>query len=98
MLHFEHWLRLQKDAAGRSDESCYQSYFSIPVWYVLLDNQSVVDVFSNTPLLANILKFGRTLHLSYNSSTLTITLVGYLEGCGTVCFHTNGIADILSLF
>ena len=41
-------------AADSSVESFNQSKKSIPVWYALIDNQSKVDVFRNTYLLANI--------------------------------------------
>ena len=85
------------DAPGRSADSFNQSNRSIPVWYVLLYNQSTVVVLSNTPLLTNICQYLQTLRFSCNSGTFPITLVGDLKGCGIVWFHPKSITNILYL-
>ena len=57
------------DDPGRSADSLNQSNRSIPVWYVLLYNQSTVVVLSNTPLLTNICQYLQTLRFSCNYGT-----------------------------
>ena len=83
------------DAAGRSAESSNKFNRHIPVWYVLLDNQSTVGIFSDASLLTNIRHAWQTIWLSCNSGTAPITLVKDIEGYGTVWFHPEGIANIL---
>ena len=83
--------------AGKSAESFNQLNLSLPVWYFLLYNQSTVDVFRNTSLLAKNHQSGRNLHLIWNYGTVPITLVGDIEGYGTVWNHTKGINNTLSL-
>ena len=58
----------------------------------------MVDVFSNTFLLANIHQYGWTLRLSCNAGIVTTTLVGDLEEYKIVWYHTKGIANILYLY
>ena len=65
-----------------------------PTW-VLLDNQSTVDVFSNRRLLKNIRKFDRSLAIFSTGGRTTTYLQGYLHGYGTVWFHPGVIANIL---
>ena len=66
-----------------------------PIW-VLLDNQSTVDVFSDRRLLKNIRKSDRSLELFSTGGRTTTDLRGDLPGYGTVWFHPGGIANILS--
>ena len=67
-----------------------------PLW-VLLDNQSTVDVFLNIRLLKNIRKSDRSLTIFSTRGLTTTDLQGDLPGYGTVLFHPGGIANILSL-
>lgn len=67
-----------------------------PNW-VLLDNQSTVDVFYNRKLLVNIRESNHHMNIHCNAGVTTMSLVGDLPGYGEVWFHENGIANILSL-
>ena len=75
----------------------HQHHQSTPRSYIILDNQSTVDVFCNPVFLRNIRTFGRTLHLSCNAGTVTVNQVGNLHGYGKLWYHPKGIANILRL-
>ena len=74
-----------------------QSEGHINTTWVLLDNQSIVGVFSNRHLLKNIRKSDRALAIFSTGGRTTIDLQGELMGYGTVWFHLGGISNILSL-
>ena len=67
-----------------------------PTW-VLIDNQSTVDVFSNRSLLKKIRKSDRSLAIFSTGGRTTTNLQRDLPGYGTVWFHPGGIDNILSL-
>ena len=70
----------------------------IPKSWILLDNQSTVDVFHNHELLTNIrVSANGHMDIHCNAGITTTNLVGDLNGYGTVWFHPKGIANILSL-
>ena len=67
-----------------------------PLW-ILLDNQSTVDVFSNSKLLKHIHPIQSSLKI-YSTGGVSITnTIGHLHGYGWVWYHPTGIANILSL-
>jgi hypothetical protein len=69
----------------------------VPSSWILLDNQSTVDVFHNTDLLKNIQPGKGHMDLHCNAAVTSTNLIGDLIGYGEVWYHPNGIANILPL-
>ena len=69
----------------------------LPLEWVLLDNQSTIDVFVNRRLLKNIRRIKQYMYIHCTAGVTRTNLVGELPGYGTVWFHPDGIANILSL-
>ena len=69
----------------------------LPMSWILLDNQSTVDVFYNPDLLTNIREDTKSMSIHCNAGVATTNLIGDLPGYGTVWYHPSGIANILSL-
>jgi Reverse transcriptase (RNA-dependent DNA polymerase)/Zinc knuckle len=69
----------------------------MPNTWVLLDNQSTLDVFSNPELLENIREGLGSMTIHCNAGATKTTLVGELPGYGTVWYNPNGIANIISV-
>ena len=88
---------VQDDLETRLGTLLSQNRGQIDPNWVLLDSQSTVDVFCNSELLTNIRKIPETLTVHCNAGVMTTNLVGDLSGYGTVWFHQQGIANILSL-
>jgi Reverse transcriptase (RNA-dependent DNA polymerase)/Zinc knuckle len=65
--------------------------------WILLDNQSTIDVFYNKDLLCNIRPSTTGMRIHCNAGTTTTRMIGDLPGYGTVWYHPDGIANILSL-
>ena len=72
-----------------------QSKGTINKHWLLLDNQSKVNVISNGDLLTNIRQIDQYMHIYCNSGKASTNRVEDLDGVGTVWFHKNGIANIL---
>ena len=69
----------------------------LPPEWILLDNQSTVDVFTNRRLLKNIRRAQKNMFIHCTAGVAKTNLVGDLPGYGTVWYHPDGIANILSL-
>ena len=67
-----------------------------PTW-VLLDNQSTVNTFSNPDMVVTICKNSREMHVCFNAGKVIIWTVSDWPGFGEVWVHRGGIANILSL-
>ena len=70
----------------------------LPPEWILLDNQSTVDVFTNRRLLKNIRRAKTNMFIHCTAGVAKTNLIGDLPGYGTVWYHPNGIANILSLY
>ena len=68
----------------------------MPNTWVLLDNQSTVDVLYNKDL-ENIREVNTPMNIDCNSGISTTNLVGDLPGYGAVWFYEEGVSNILSL-
>jgi hypothetical protein len=69
----------------------------VPSSWILLDNQSTMDVFHNADLLKNIRTGDGHMDIHCNAGVTSTNLIGDLPGYGQVWYHPNGIANILSL-
>jgi hypothetical protein len=73
----------------------FHQVHAIPSTWVLLDNQSTVEVFCNGSFLENIRESTDSMSIQWNAGTITTNLVGDLPAYGEVWYHPNGIANIL---
>ena len=69
----------------------------IPNTWILLDNQSTIDVFSNRNLLRGIHKINATMNIHCNAGSKQTSEIGVFPGYGRIWYHPTGIANILSL-
>ena len=75
----------------------WSSKFKIPKTWILLDNQSTVDVFHNRDMLQNIHTVDRRMYIHCNAGTQWTDQQGDLPGYGRVWYCPHAIANILSL-
>jgi hypothetical protein len=71
--------------------------FTIPKTWVLLDNQSTVDIFYNHDLLQNIRTVNERMYIHCNAGIQWTNQQGDLPGYGRVWYCPSAIANILSL-
>ena len=70
---------------------------AIPNSWILLDNQSTVDVFANKKMLHNVRQVPGRLRIHTQAGVATTNWKGDLRGYGTVWLYEDGIANILAL-
>lgn len=69
----------------------------VPPTWILLDNQSTINLFVNGSMLQDIHSCGETLQVHSTAGVISTDLQGTLPGFGPVWFVPNGIANIMSL-
>jgi hypothetical protein len=69
----------------------------LPKSWILLDNQSTVDVFCNRSLLTSVCEMNKVMIIRCNAGVTHTNMVGELNGYSTVWYNPKGIANILSL-
>jgi hypothetical protein len=74
-----------------------EGHGKLPRNWILLDNQSTVDVFCNRNLLTNIREHSSSMEIHCNAGVTSTKMIGMLQGYGTVWYNPTGIANILSL-
>ena len=82
---------------NQSAKAFHQRHHSTLRSYIILDNQSTVNVFWNSALLQNIHASDRTLHVSCNDGTVTVNQVHDLPWYGQFWYQPKGISNILGL-
>jgi hypothetical protein len=76
---------------------CTSGTHDIPASWVLLDNQSTIDLFCNADMLTNIRRCNTHMNVQCNAGQRSTNMIGDLGGCGTVWYDPMSIANILSL-
>ena len=69
---------------------------SLNPYWILLDNQSTVNMFSNCTQLANTKATDKPINVYSSGGVIHCDTDGTLENIGDVYLHLNGLANILS--
>ena len=64
---------------------------------MLIGNQSTACVIYNPEPLNNIRRTDQTIHIFFNAGVKTTDMVGDMPGVGVIWYHSEGIANILSM-
>lgn len=79
-----------------SNHSFHMTSSSIPSTWILLDNQSTIDVFCEASLLTNVHKVTDQMTIHCNAGQVHTNYVGNFGVYGDVWYCEDGIANILS--
>ena len=85
---------IQNDVAEQAPFLLSQSGGNINEHWILIDSQSIVDVFCNIRLLSNVRTVNEGLTIHCNAMIARINQVGEMKGYGIVWYYSDGIANI----
>jgi hypothetical protein len=88
---------IQHSINNHTTEHTRKSSNHISIEWILLDNQSTIDVFTNSCLLKNLRNSSTYMKIHSTGGITDTNLIGDLPGYGEVWYHPHGIANILSL-
>jgi hypothetical protein len=95
--HYANQCPHRNEGEQQDTNLCTSGTRDIPANWMLLDNQSTIDLFCNAELLKNIRRSSTRMNVRCNAGQRTTTMVGDLPGYGTVWYDPKSIANILSL-
>ena len=75
-----------------------QHRHQIDSWWILLDNQSTIDLFGNKDLLTDIREVDDYVTVHCNAGKINVYMMGNLPVYSLVWYYPKAIANILSLF
>jgi len=87
----------KQDYVMLQDKNPRNSKAGVPISWIILDNQSMIDVFCNKNLLDNIHTVKTSTQIRCNAGIKVTNLKRYVSGYGLVWHFPKNITNILSL-